>query len=167
MYGISIRGSACNFGPPTCECDSSYRDKDWVWVRVVSVWVRVSPWFDGVSGDPQNNENQLIYECQKACFYISMCSRVPRSCWSQAEMHSRSLMRQQLTVTMSGHCDFDDVRRRAGTQCRCVSNGMEMQGIPSVVTCGVGALTSTSRSQIMYVAPRNSPGGPPLNHKSK
>ena len=139
VYGISIRGSACNFGFPTCECDLEYPEycRDWVCVRVVSVWVRVSPWFDGVSGDPQNKENQLIYECQKACFYISMCSRVPRSCWSQAEMHSRSLMRQQLTVTRSGHCDFD-VRHRVGARCRYVPNGMEMQGMPSDINCGVG-----------------------------
>ena len=164
MYGIFIRESSCNFGLPTCECDSEYRDRDWVWVRVVWVWVRVSPWFDGVStADPQNNENQLIYECQKACFYMSMCSMVPRSCWSQAEMHSRSLMRQSLG---GGHCDFD-VRPRVETRCCYVPNGMEMQGIPDIVTYGVGALTSNGRSQIMYVAPRNLRGSPPLNHKSK
>ena len=135
VYGISIRDSTCNFGLPMCECDSSHRARVWVWVRVV--WVRVSPWFDRVSADPQNNENQLIYECQKVFFYMSMCSKVPRSCWSQAEMHSRSLMRQQLTVTRSGHCDFD-VRHRVGARCRYVPNGMEMQGMPSDINCGVG-----------------------------
>ena len=88
---------------------------------------------------PRIMETSSFMNAKKVFLYMSMCSQVPRSYWSQTEvdgMHSRSLMRQpeQLTVTGGGHSDFD-VRHRVGTQCHYVPNGMEM---PSDVNCGMG-----------------------------